>query len=69
MNEKEVRWKERRNKPGDTANKYFSICDEVLVYAERVVIPAYLQNKILKHFYARHSGMSRSKSLMISYLY
>lgn len=49
MNEKEVRWKERRNKPGGTANKYFPICDEVRMDAERVIIPDSLQHKILKH--------------------
>lgn len=56
-----LRWKELKNKPGVTENKSFSICDEVFMYAERVVIPS-LQKCILKQFYFGNSGMSRMKN-------
>ena len=47
----------------------FSICDEVLLYSERVVIPATLQRRILKDFHVGHPGINRMKSLMRSYTY
>ena len=42
----------------------FSICDDVLLYADLVVIPLVLLKKILKEF---HPGISQMKSLMQSY--
>ena len=47
----------------------FSTCDQVLLYRERVVVPATLQKKILKDFHTRHPGATRMKSLMRSYMY
>ena len=47
----------------------FSVCDNVLLYGERVVIPNTLQKWILKDFHAGHPGKHRMKSLMQSYVY
>ena len=47
----------------------FSLCDNVLLYGERVVIPKTLQKRILKGFHAGHPGKNRMKSLMRSYEY
>ena len=50
-------------------NNIFLTCNGILMYRERVVIPAVLTKKILKDFYTRHPGMSRMKALMRSYVY
>ena len=47
----------------------FSLCDNVLLYCERVVIPKKLQNRTLRDFHTRHPGINRMKSLMRSYVY
>ena len=47
----------------------FPLCDNVLLYSERVVIPNKLQNRILKDFHTRHPGINRMKNLMRSYIY
>ena len=47
----------------------FSTCDQVLLYRERVVVPATLQAKILKDFHIGHPGATRMKTLMRSYVY
>ena len=44
----------------------FSLCDNVLLYSERVVILKKLQNR---HFHTGHPGINRMKSLMRSYVY
>lgn len=44
----------------------FSVCDQVLLYRDRVVIPATLHKKILKDFHTGHPGATRMKSLMRS---
>ena len=64
---KQVRLNER-NKKGTTVSP-FSICDQTLMYADRVVMPHSLQKKIFKEFHTGHPGMSRMKSLMRSYTY
>ena len=46
----------------------FSLCDNVLQYSERVVIPKKLQNRILRDFHTGHPGINRMKSLMRSYV-
>ena len=46
----------------------FSLCDNVLLYSERVVIPKKLQNRILRDFHMGHPGINRMKSLMRSYV-
>ena len=47
----------------------FSLCDDVLLYNDRVVIPNSLQRKILRDFHMGHPGKNRTKSLMRCYLY
>ena len=41
----------------------------VMMYADRIVIPASLQKRILKEFQVGHLGISRMKSLMRGYTY
>ena len=50
-------------------NNIFSTCNGILMYEEPVVIPTVLTKKILKDFNIGHSGMSRMKALMRSYVY
>ena len=47
----------------------FSLCDNVLLYSERVVIPKKLQNRILRDFHTGHPGIERMKILMRNYVY
>ena len=47
----------------------FSLCDNILLYSERVVIPKKLQNRILRDFHMGHLGINRMKSLMRGYVY
>ena len=54
---------------GEHVAELFSICDQVLLYQERVVVSATLQKKILKDFHTGHHGATRMKSLMRSYVY
>ena len=49
--------------------KVYSLCDNILLYSDRVVIPKKLQKRILKDFHAGHPGKNRMKSLMRSYVY
>ena len=53
----------------EAAAEVYSVCNEVLMYRERVVVPATLQKKILKDFHSGHPGETRTKSLMRSYVY
>ena len=47
----------------------FSLCDNVLLYSERVVILKKLQKRILRDFHTGHPGINRMKSLIRSYVY
>lgn len=47
-------------------NNAFSLFN-LLMYAERIVIPALLQKRMLREFHIRHPGISRMKSLMRCY--
>ena len=47
----------------------FSLCDNVLLHSERVVIPKKFQNRILRDFHTGHPRINRMKSLMRSYVY
>ena len=53
----------------EKVSEVFSLCDNVLLYSERVVIPKKLQNRILRNFHTGHPGINRMKSLMRSYVY
>ncbi len=65
---------EKKNEIMDQKKKikeiiFFSICNNKLLYGDRVAIPAVLTKKILKDFYTGHPGISRMKTLMRSYIY
>ena len=47
----------------------FSLCDDVLLYNDRVAIPNSKQRKILRDFNVEHLGKNRTKSLMRCYVY
>ena len=47
----------------------FSLCDGVLLYNNRVVIPSSLQKEILRDFHMDNPGKNRTKSLMCCYVY
>ena len=58
-----------KSKLSDQVSDVFSICEDVLMYSDRVVVPKILQKKILRDFHIGHPGISRMKSLMRSYVY
>lgn len=43
--------------------KIHSICDDILVYAQRVTIPEIPQKKMQREFYVGHFCISRIKTL------
>ena len=47
----------------------YSICNNIPMYGEWVVIPISLQKRILKEFHVGHPGIARLKSLMRSYVH
>ena len=53
----------------NSVSEVYSLCDNILLYSDRVVIPKKLQKRILKDFHAGHPGKDRMKSLMRSYVY
>ena len=61
--------KEKLRSEDQLISEVFSICNDVLMYRERVVIPATLQKRILKDFHVGHPGATRMKSLMRSYVF
>ena len=61
--------KEKIAAKNEKVQEVLSLCDNVLLYSERVVIPKKLQNRILRDFHTEHPGINRMKSLMRSYVY
>ena len=57
-----------RQKKGSRVSPY-SICKQVLLYANRMIMPYTPQKKILRKFHIGHPGTTRMKSLMCSYTY
>ena len=53
----------------DVTSDIYSLCDNVLLYSERVTIPRTLQKRILKDLHMGHPGTNRMKSLMRSFIY
>ena len=47
------------NKDEQVTNAY-TLSDEVLLYRDRVVIPATLQRRVLKDFHIEHPGITRT---------
>ena len=52
-----------------TESEIFSVCNDVLMYSRRVMVPLSLQKLILRKFHTGHPDISRMKSLMISCVY
>ena len=50
-----------------SGEKNFFICDGILMYGKRVVIPRELKKIILKYFHTGHTGIAGMKALMRSY--
>ena len=46
-----------------------AIVNRCLMFADRVIIPPPLRNRILKQFHSGHPGISRMKSIARSYVY
>ena len=63
----QVRFKEGNKADLPGYNNYF-ICDKILMYAERVVLPLSLQKRIQSEFYSGPPGMSRMQSLTRFYV-
>lgn len=62
---KQVRWKlKEKNKIKSKIDNIFSICNEVLMSGERVVMPGSLQKRMLKGFHTGHPGISRISTAM-----
>eukprot|EP00106_Octopus_bimaculoides_P020740 XP_014788182.1 PREDICTED: uncharacterized protein K02A2.6-like [Octopus bimaculoides] len=53
----------------NTNSNNFSLRDDVLMYAQRVVVPTALQKQVLREFHSGYPRMSRMKALMKSYVY
>ena len=64
-----VEMKKKLKDMSTTEPKLYSICNDVLMYSDRVVVPLSLQNQILKEFHSGHPSISRMKSLTRSYVY
>ena len=50
-------------------SEVFSLCNDVLLYNDRVVVPSSLQKKNPAGFYMGNPGKNRTKSLMRCYVY
>lgn len=53
----------------NTGSKYYSICHNVLTYAQKVVITVVLQHRMLKEFHERYPRIARIKVITRSYIY
>ena len=62
-----IRWTEKNKKENKVSP--FSICEDILMYADRIVIPQVLRRKILNEFHTGHPGISRMKSLIRGYVF
>ena len=60
--------KKKEDKDQQISDAY-SICNEVVIYSDRAVIPAAWQKRILNEFHVGNPGMSMMKSLMRSFIY
>ena len=65
---KQIRFKEKIKKWISLAVTHFHYA-MILMYAERIVMPALLQKCMLKEFYVGHPEISWMKSLMRCYIY
>ena len=63
------KWRKKLKDRSTTKSEVYSICNDVLLYNERAVVPLLVQKRILKEFHIGRLGISRMKSLMKSYVY
>ena len=68
VNDEFIKTTKQKLSRGDVTSDIYSVCDDVLLFSERVTSPKTLQ-KILKDFHMGHPGTNRMKSLMRSYVY
>ena len=66
---KEIRFKERTKHVNMTGSNAFLLCNNELLYAKRIVIPASLQNHMQKKFPIGHLRICWMKYLMRCYTY
>ena len=69
MNDEFIKTTKQKLAQGVFTSNTYSICDNVLLYSERVIIPKTLQKRILKNFHMGHPGTSRMKGLLRSFVY
>ena len=69
MNDEFIKTTKQKLSQGDVTSDIYSVCDDVLLYSERVSIPKTLQKRALKDFHMGHPGTNRMKSLMRSFVY
>ena len=69
VNDKFIKTTKQKLSRGDVTSDIYSVCDDVLLYIERVTILKTLQKRILKDFHMGHPGTNRMKSLMRSFVY
>ena len=69
MNDFITNIKQKITAKNEKVPEVFPLCDNVLLYSERVVIPKKFQNRILRDFHTGRPGINRIKSLMRSYVY
>ena len=68
VNDEFIKTTKQKLSRGDVTSDIYSVCDDVLLYSERVTIPKTLQKRILKDFHMGHPGTNRMKSLMRSFV-
>ena len=59
--------KSKLSKKNTKIEETYSLCDNVLLYSERVVKPKTLQKRLLHDFHTGHPWINQMKSLMRSY--
>ena len=69
VNDEFIKTTKQKLSRGDVTSDIYSVCDDVLLYSERVTILKTLQIRILKDFHMGHPGTNRMKSLMRSFVY
>ena len=59
---KQISFKEKNEQMNITRSNTFSLCNNLLIYAERIAMPALLQKFMWKEFHEGDPGISRIKS-------
>ena len=69
VNDEFIKTTKQKLSRGGVTSDIYSVCDDVLLYSERVAIPKTLQKRISKDFHMGHPGTNRMKSLMRTFVY